>query len=150
MPAPLRASRRRFLDYRNRLKQRRKRRDAAAGGDADIPAASSNHGHGPGDRKHRPRSRSFLKLLGEFWSLLRGYRRTVLLVLLAASVSTLLGLIPLYGTKIVFDSVLRDQPLPARVPHWIHLPTIRHELLTFVAVSMVALATMSESISLWA
>src|SRR5438270_230581 len=137
MPAPLRSSRRRYLDYRKRLKERRKRRDAAAKGDADIPAASM---HGSGEaRKNRPRSRSFLKLLAQFWGLLRGYRRTVIIVLLAASVSTLLGLVPLYGTKIVFDSVLKEQPLPAQVPHWIHLPSDRRRLLTIVAVTMVLL-----------
>ena len=44
----------------------------------------------------------------------QGYKRTLILVLAALSVSTLLGLIPLYGTKIVFDSVLREQLLLLR------------------------------------
>src|SRR5947209_4564495 len=146
MPPPLRSSRRRYLDYRNRLQERRRRRDAAAKGDADIPAAG---GHGATDRKNRPRSRSFLTLLGQFWDLLRGYRRTVIIVLIAASLSTLLGLVPLYGTKIVFDNVLNDHPLPARVPRWIHMPENRRQLLTFVAVTMVLLSAFSETVGLW-
>ncbi|HSV13375.1 MAG TPA: ABC transporter ATP-binding protein [Tepidisphaeraceae bacterium] len=146
MPASLRSSRRRYLDYRTRLKERRRRRDAAAKGDADIPAAG---GHGQTDRKNRPRSRSFLTLLAQFWDLLRGYRRTVIIVLIAASLSTLLGLVPLYGTKIVFDNVLNDHPLPARVPRWIHMPENRRQLLTFVAVAMVLLSAFSETVGLW-
>ncbi len=100
-------------------------------------------------RKHRPRSRPFSRLFADFWALLRGYQGLLVLVLLALSVSTLLGLAPLYGTKIVFDGVLRDQPMPSRLPHWVHLPTDRRHLLTFVAVGMVLLATGSEMVSLW-
>src|SRR5215472_3652217 len=116
MPSPLRSSRRRYRDYLARLKQRRREKGAStasgggAHGDAQIP--SSFHG-GPSDsRKNKPRSRSFFKLLGEFWRLLAGYQRTIIVVLLMVSFSTLLGLVPLYGTKIVFDNVLREQPLP--------------------------------------
>src|SRR4051812_12320528 len=137
MKVPLRSSRRRYLDYRARLKQRRRDRKnaAAAHGDATIAAAASVSSARE-DRKHRPRTRSFLKLFTQFWGLLAGYRGTLMLVLAAVSLSTMLGLIPLYGTKIVFDSVLREQPLPASVPPWVHLPTNRRELLSVVAVTM--------------
>ena len=64
--------------------------------------------------------------------------------LVALSVSTLLGLVPLYGTKIVFDSVLRDHPFPARLPYGITLPQDRRQLLTFVTIGMVVLAAGSE------
>src|ERR1700689_3024755 len=102
MPSPLRPSRRRYQDYRQKLKQRRLQHDLA-GGDASIQSPS----HGGGDpKKPKPRSRSFFWLLTEFFKMLRGFRRTLILVLIALSISTLLGLIPLYGTKIVFDSVL--------------------------------------------
>ena len=143
MPFSIRSSRRRYQAYRTQLKQRRTQPDAPTG---DATVAGTFHGE---DRKKRKRSRSFTGLLVEFWGLLRGYRRTLALVLVALGISTLLGLIPLYGTKIVFDSVLRDQPLPARLPHWIHLPTNRQHLLTFVAVAMVALAAAGEMFSLW-
>jgi ATP-binding cassette subfamily B protein len=105
------------------------------------------------DRKKKPRSRSFLTLLAEFWGLLRGHRPVLVAVLVLLGVSTLLGLAPLYGTKIVFDSVLREQPLPVKLPgwvqSWVHLPTDRRHLLTFVAVAMVVLAGGSELAGLW-
>src|SRR5258708_10422384 len=59
------------------------------------------------------------------------------------------GLIPLYGTKIVFDGVLRDRPLPAHLPHWLHVPSNRQQLLTIVAVGMVLLAAASAVFGLW-
>jgi ATP-binding cassette subfamily B protein/subfamily B ATP-binding cassette protein MsbA len=105
----------------------------------------------PEDRKRfHLRSRSFFWLFGEFWKLLTGYRRVLFLVLAALSISTLLGLMPLYGTKIVFDSVLREKPLPPSVPTWVPLPHNPSSLLTFVAVAMVSLAALSELFGLWA
>ncbi|MDB5171773.1 MAG: putative multidrug export ATP-binding/permease protein [Phycisphaerales bacterium] len=144
MPTPTHSSRLRYEDYRSKLKQRRKKRDAA-GGDATITGPDHGSSHASGDgKKHRPRSRSFTKLLVQFWGLLKGYRGTLAASLIALSVSTLLGLVPLYGTKIVFDSVLREQPLPARLPHGIVLPHDRRQLLTIVAIGMVVLAAGSE------
>lgn len=144
MPLPTRSSRRRYREYRHQLKQRRARADA--GGEGAANASS----HLASDRrKSRARTRSFRQLLAEFWRLLQGHRRGLLLALFALSCSTLLGLVPLYGTKIVIDSVLRDQPLPARVPHWIPLPHDRRQLLMVVTVSMVLLAGAAEMVSLW-
>ena len=112
MPLPLRASRQRYLEYRKRAKLARAKKKPSTETDKDKP---SYHGE---DRKKKPRSRPFLKLLGEFWGLLRGFRGLLIVMLLVLGISTLLGLVPLYGTKIVFDSVLRDKPLPSRLPHW--------------------------------
>ena len=64
---------------------------------------------------------------------MHGFRGLQIGVLLALTVSTLLGLVPLYGTKVVFDNVLRDNPLPSNFPRWIHIPTDRRILLTVVA-----------------
>jgi ATP-binding cassette, subfamily B, bacterial len=144
MPPQPRSSGRRYNDYRRRLRQRRRERTDV--GDSIVPA--SPHGS-DSSRNRKPRARSFFKLLVQFWGLLVGYRSLLVFVLLTASVSTLLGLVPLYGTKIIFDSVLRDQPLPARVPHWIHLPTGPRELLAAVAISMVTMAVFSELVGLW-
>jgi ATP-binding cassette subfamily B protein/subfamily B ATP-binding cassette protein MsbA len=144
MPLLARSSRRRYKEYLAKLRKRRREKtpvDTSPHGSAATPAGAA--------RKHKPRSRTFPRLLADFWGLLRGYRGMLVLVLLALGASTLLGLAPLYGTKIVFDGVLRDQPLPSRLPHWIHLPTSPRQLLTFVAVGMVLLATGSELFSLW-
>ncbi len=148
MPSPLRASRLRYIEYRRNLKQRRASKNGSANGDATIHAPTH---HGTDDaRKRKPRSRSFLKLFREFWKMLRGHHRSLILVLLAVSLSSLLSLVPYYGPKIVIDSVLRQPPLPPHVPHWIHLPqSPRLPALIVVAAVMVLLAASSEVISLW-
>src|SRR6185312_14427421 len=145
MPAPLRSSHRRYQHYRSTLKERRKQGDAGG---------AQGHGgpdfHGTSDKPKRPRSRTFFKLLWQFWGLLQGHRRMLSIALVSLSISTLLGLLPLYGTKIVFDNVLRENPLPLHLPHWVHLPQgTRQELLTGVAVGMVLLAVLSETFGLW-
>ena len=115
MAFSIRSSRRRYQEYRSKLKQRLRDRGAAGHGDhgSQDPHGSSSHSHGDPRRTSRARAPSS-RSSAEFWGLLAGYRCTLILVLLALGISTLLGLVPLYGTKIVFDSVLREQPLPAR------------------------------------
>src|SRR5687768_2491571 len=148
MPLPLRSSRRRYQDYRAKIKKRSGRKD-------DPVSASGGPGHGdaphmPGDPKpHKPRSRSFGKLFLEFWGQLRGHQGTIAFTLVAATISTLVGLMPLYGTKIVFDSVLADPPLPTQLPAWLSLPSDPRRLLGVVAVAMVALAAVSEAFGIW-
>jgi ATP-binding cassette subfamily B protein/subfamily B ATP-binding cassette protein MsbA len=142
MPLPLRASRLRYKHYREKTKLERSKRHQV---DEAPDAAASNFS----DKKKKKRSRSFLALLTEFWALLRGLRGLLVVVLLALGVSTLLGLVPLYGTKIVFDSVLREKPLPSALPHWVPLPHDPKKLLTFVAIAMVSLAALSELAGLW-
>jgi ATP-binding cassette subfamily B protein/subfamily B ATP-binding cassette protein MsbA len=141
MPLPPRASRLRYAQYRQRAKAARLNKTAAQ---------ESTHGsHNGTDRKKKPRSRPFFKLLTEFLKLLRGYWGLLAVVLAALGFSTLLGLVPLYGTKIVFDNVLRERPFPSTLPRWIKLPTDRHALLTWVAFAMVSLAAASELVGLW-
>ena len=142
MPLPLRASRLRYQQYRQKTSQER-------GKQSVKDAALDGKGASPGDEKKKKRTRSFALLLKEFWGLLPGLRALLIAVLFALGVSTLLGLVPLYGTKIVFDSVLREAPLPSAVPHWLPLPHEPKKLLTVVAVSMVALAALSELAGLW-
>ncbi len=144
MPSPIRSSSRRYRDYRAKLKERRRDPEARR----DDAAASM---HSPSDqKKSKKRTRSFLRLLLEFWGLLKGHRVALAWSLLALAISTLLGLAPLYGTKIVFDSVLRDNPLPVHLPGWIHVPQQSpRALLTFVAIAMVLLAAAAEAFGLW-
>src|SRR5215211_1641352 len=108
MPLPLRSSRRRYEDYRAKIKKRSGRKDdpvSASGGPGHGDAAPAPHM--PGDPKpNKPRSRSFGRLFVEFWRQLRGHHSTIALVLVSATISTIFGLMPLYGTKIVFDGVL--------------------------------------------
>jgi len=143
MPFATRSSRRRYRAYRERVKTRGN--DRLAPGDVGASVADAHDDA----RKKRRRSRPFRTLFASFWGLLRGHRHAFVLILLALGISTLLGLAPLYGTKIVFDSVLSDKPLPTQLPAWVRLPTDRRELLTFVVVTMVVLSAAAELIGLW-
>ena len=137
----LRSSRRRYLAYRDEIKKRRHDPQSAVDHSSH---GSSGHGSAHGslaDKPRKPRSRPFLQLLRDFVKLLVGHRATLALVAAIVGISTLMGLTPYYGTKIVVDSVLREPPLPLETPSWIPLPTDRRQLLTAVAVGMVVLAT---------
>jgi ATP-binding cassette subfamily B protein/subfamily B ATP-binding cassette protein MsbA len=139
---PSRFSRERFRQYRREIRERKF--DPSDNG-SPHSAARPPHGDRP---KHR-RSRSFFQLLGQFWGLIHPHRGAIYVALATLSVSTLLGLAPLYGTKIVFDNILGDHPLPQRLTRIIALPADRAQLLGVVAVTMVLLAVSSELVSLW-
>ena len=55
---------------------------------------------------------------------------------------------PLYGTKIVFDNVLDDRPLPGFIPDGLPMPGEPKGLLIAVAGVMVSLAIVSLGISM--
>src|SRR5579862_9781263 len=139
---PSRSSRERFRQYRREVRER----------DSDPSSNGSPHGgptHPHADRAKHRRSRSFFQLLQEFWGLIRPHRAAIYAALASLSVSTLLGLLPLYGTKIVFDNILGDHPLPQRLTRIVALPADRGQLLGVVAAAMVLLAVCSELVSLW-
>ena len=94
------ASRRRFSEYIARYRAGSQPPSAAA---ADQPPA-----------KHRSLSR----LYRELYRLLAGYRLTIVLALLGASVATLLKLVPPAATKAVIDYVILMRPLPEKVVEW--------------------------------
>src|SRR5258707_1118660 len=110
MPATLRSSRRRYQEYRRKLKQRRARQQGEI-----APTSLGPHGGAASDsdeKKPHRRSRSFFSLFKKFWGLLEGHHTTIIVSLILAGIATLLAIAPFYGTKIVFDSVLNDRPLP--------------------------------------
>ena len=69
------------------------------------------------------------------------------LILLA--ISTALGLVPLYGTKIVFDNVLGGRPLPPRLTGIVPLPADPRKLLGVVSIIMVSISITTELFGLW-
>ncbi len=142
MSLPSRSSRERYRQYRRDIRARKF--DPSSNG---SPHGASRPRHGEGMKRRR--SRSFFRLLGEFWGLIRSYRAAIYVALATLSVSTILGLVPLYGTKIVFDNILGDHPLPQRLTRIVALPADRVQLLGVVAVAMVALAVAGELVSLW-
>lgn len=137
-----RSSRARYAAYRRKLRRRKEGADV----DPSVPAVGERD-----EKGRKPRTRAFGQLVRDFWSLLRGHRVTLGLLLVTLTISTLLGLVPLYGTKIVFDSVLSEHPVAPHLPWWlpIHLPSDRHRLLLIVAIGMVVLAASSEGFGLW-
>ncbi len=84
-----------------------------------------------------------------FWSMLFGHRGKLAGALVTLSIATLLGLVPLYGTKIVFDNVLGGAPLPTGVPAWLGVPAEPRALLGWVAVTMVILSLVTLIIRMW-
>ncbi len=97
------------------------------------------------------RTRSFTRLLIEFMKLLRGFHGGLALSLLGLALATGLALIPPYGTKLVFDNVLNDLPLPPEVA-WLKLPSQPRTLLAVVAITMIVIAVVSmivNTISRW-
>jgi ATP-binding cassette, subfamily B, bacterial len=94
------ASRLRFRDY---IKLHR------SGSKAALPARPEQ-----APVKHR----SLVRLYRELYQLLIGYRLTIVLALVGASVATLLKLIPPAATKAMIDYVILAHPLPAGVEAW--------------------------------
>ena len=66
--------------------------------------------------------RSLPRLYHELYRLLIGYRLTIVLALVAASMATLLKLIPPAATKAVIDYVILAHPLPAGFAAWSPVP----------------------------
>jgi ATP-binding cassette subfamily B protein/subfamily B ATP-binding cassette protein MsbA len=146
MPDPSPSSRLRYRQYRQTLRTRDpKAADSPSSNGHPKPTGADHHGLGG---KSTRRSRTFFTLLRSFWSLLRGHHATLIAALCTLSVSTLLGLIPLYGTKLVFDNVLDTKPLPARL-HWLPLPTDQRRLLALVGIGMIAITLADVGIGIW-
>ena len=145
MAEPAASSRKQYEQYKERIRERAGKEEGADG------AIGHGHGAAPAEDRHgKPvkRSRNFRKLFGEFWKLLRGHRLTLLAALGTLSISTLLGLVPLYGTKLVFDNVLDTKPLPKEIA-FLRLPAERRELLAIVGVAMIAIAVVSVIVNMW-
>jgi ATP-binding cassette subfamily B protein len=77
------------------------------------PGASTSSEQSP-----REQHRSLTRLYRELYGLLAGYRLTIAVSLAAASLATLLKLIPPAATKAVIDYVVLAHPLPAGVVEW--------------------------------
>jgi ATP-binding cassette subfamily B protein/subfamily B ATP-binding cassette protein MsbA len=100
---PPRTSRSRFSRYRNQVRKR------------ELPTGGGFHGNGD-SRPQRPRSRSATQLVWDFLRLLRPFRKQVIWILAAATVATLIGLLPPAGTKFIIDYALSGRELP---PPWL-------------------------------
>ena len=105
MAQPPRSSRHRYLEFRKKDRAKKTKHKRPVRTDGTAPADDR-------DNRTTHRARKFSELFGAFWRMVRAYRAMLLLSLVTASVSTLLGIAPLYGTKLVVDNVLGGKPLP--------------------------------------
>ncbi len=132
-----RSSRDRYVQYHEELSARRR-------GEATFSRDEVAAPHRPTDRQ-----RTFFSLFRAFLDLLKGHGGTLALSLTTLTISTLLSLVPMYGTKIVVDFVLIDSPIPDDFPLAPVLPDDRAILLAWVAIAMTALAIVAMVIGMW-
>lgn len=132
-----RSSRQRYTQYHEELSARQR-------GEATFSREEVAAPHRSTDRQ-----RSFFTLFRAFLDLLRGHWSTLTLALTTLTVSTLLSLVPMYGTKIVVDYVLIDDPIPQE--SWLAaiVPTDRATLLAWVAITMTIIAILAMIIGMW-
>lgn len=83
------------------------------------------------------------KLIAAFWQQIRSFRRPLFIVLLTSAAATLLGLLPPYGMKVIFDNVFSGKPLPKSIASWPHMPTTPYALLWAVVVTMFVLSMLT-------
>lgn len=147
MQSSKQSSRRRFTQYKQEFKER------IAKGLA--PTHHRGHDYHPGIGSSpgigHKRQRSFWLLLREFFKLLVPFRPIVVAILACVTLSTILGLLPLYGTKLVFDNVLAGHPLDQTLPKAVAplFPSQPRALLSAVALMTIGLAAVSILISVW-
>lgn len=90
-------------------------------------------------KNNKKRNRSAIALLTEFWKLLGDQRKRVIITLLTLTVATVIGLLPLYAPKIVFDNVLGEVPMSPQLRSVVG-DISKGTLLLVVVLVMVALA----------
>jgi ATP-binding cassette subfamily B protein/subfamily B ATP-binding cassette protein MsbA len=140
MPFRSSSSRRLFDQYRRQQRLAEDQQyDPSRPGAHDVPMG----------RRRGRRQRPFSVLLKAYFHQLGGDRRVIGAVLVALSAATLFGLVPLYGTKVVFDYVLTDQPVPDAWRRWINLPTDRGMLLQWVALAMIGFSLVALMLGVW-
>src|SRR3954464_15187724 len=138
-PATPQTSRGRYTKYRESARERVSTKDK------DV---KKTHVDWMGQTKSTKRTRPFFALFKEFFQTVRGHRGTMAAALCTVSVSTLLGLIPLYGTKLVFDNVLDTKPLPPAVAR-LGMPTEPRHLLAMVGLLMIGITVVSVIVNIW-
>ncbi|MBC8203197.1 MAG: ABC transporter ATP-binding protein [Planctomycetes bacterium] len=89
------------------------------------------------------RTRSFLELLKAFFAMIGRAKKDIFWSLGFLTIGSTIGLIPPAATKIVFDNILGDQPLPEKVVSYIPSLSDKITLLAAIAIGTVTLAIIS-------
>lgn len=134
------ASRQRFREYLREVRARRARKRGRGGAEtaaADTPAIQ------------KPQRRGIVRLLAQFWGLLAGNRAALVFALATLSVSTLLKLVPPYGTKLAIDYVLVSKPLPPPIGDLPWTPNEPARQLVWLGVLLIAITIVESLIHLW-
>lgn len=97
--------------------------------------------------------RSFTGLFGAFFTLLIGFRSTVILSLATLSISVALGLLLPFSTKVAIDYIITDQPgptgLPAYVGQFTDSKPDRLQLIWMLGIAMLVVSVLSVLIGMW-
>ena len=122
------SSKQRFVAFKKRLNE------PVRGG--DMPPLESG-------RKSMERSRSFGILLRAFFKMVGGNRKSLFSSLFYLTIGATIGLIPPAATKIVFDNILDDAPLPVEITTQFPFLANKQMLLAAIAIGTVLLAMIS-------
>ena len=126
------SSKQRFVAFRKRLKEPVEH--------GDTPVLDSG-------RRSIERTRSVGSLLGKFFILAGQSRRNVYWALGYLTIGAFVGLIPPAAAKVIFDNILGDDPLPARVLELAPQLANKVTLLGVIAIATIVLAIISLSFS---
>lgn len=109
----------------------------------------AGRGDAPLDSRRRVDAhRGFLRLLSEFWKLLKGSRGSLGVALALLTAAKLLQLALPASTKFVVDYVVLEHPLPAAFPTWLPWPDRRPLQLAAVAGTVLVLAVAATLVQL--
>ena len=100
------------------------------------------------ERTVAERSRTFTELVKHFFSMIGKRRRDIFSALGFLTIGAIVGLIPPAATKVVFDNILGDQPLPQEV--LAAFPSLENKvtLLGVIAIGTVTLALIALGFSI--
>jgi ATP-binding cassette, subfamily B, bacterial len=139
----------RFSSYLKEFRERIKKGDTSSGKHSSAAKDAIYKDTTRSGGRHQT-ARPFFTLFVEFIKLLRKWWFIIALALVTLSLSTLMGLLPVYGTKIIIDSVLGDKQLilPWDAIH-VSMPQSKRTGLFLVCLGMIAVAAISVTIGMW-
>lgn len=140
MPDDAKSSRLRYLAYRRRM---REKKSTKGSGKAEASGAPDS------ETSRKPQHRSVRNLVGHFFHLLDGHRRTLAFVLSLLTFSTLLKLAPPAVTKLVIDYVLPGRPLPTELTDRLPLPPSGVPLLAALGGALICISLLAMLATMW-